>query len=213
MVAAGFSLRRKIPQAKACGYRQAFAASGATTRRFRCETSMKIAVIGSAGQLGRALVSRLPGEVVALERKDADITDRAATAGLLATHSPNVVVRIGSVVALEEILHHPGIDRAAAEFASRLSEHTAAPAEFVNCRFPAIAVSVGFTRKTCVVQPPPSAKCGTTEVPLFGGAVVSMTGSVDIRKSPRSLMKPRSATTATGTLDVKLNVPRKVGVV
>ena len=37
--------------------------------------------------------------------------------------------------------------------------------------------------------------------------VVSMTGSVDIRNSLRSLMSPRSAITPTGTSEVKLNVP------
>ena len=58
-----------------------------------------------------------------------------------------------------------------------------------------------------MTQPPPSAKCGTTTVPLPGGAVVSMTGSVDIRNSLRSLVSPRGAITPTGTSEVKLNVP------
>jgi dTDP-4-dehydrorhamnose reductase len=53
---------------------------------------MKIAVIGSAGQLGRALVPRLRGDVVALERKDADITNRTTTAELLVAHAPQIVV-------------------------------------------------------------------------------------------------------------------------
>src|SRR5262249_8960850 len=78
---------------------------------------------------------------------------------------------------------------------------------------PPIALLVGFTRKICVLQPPPSAKCGTTMVPVLGAAAVSMTGSVDIRKSPRSFPKPRSAVTPTGSVEVKLNVPPKVGVV
>ncbi|CAN5386977.1 dTDP-4-dehydrorhamnose reductase [soil metagenome] len=53
---------------------------------------MKIAVIGSAGQLGRDLVPRLQGEVIAVTRAESDITDRAATASMLATHDPDVVV-------------------------------------------------------------------------------------------------------------------------
>ena len=44
-------------------------------------------------------------------------------------------------------------------------------------------------------------------VPLAGIAVGSMTGSVDMRNSLRSFVRPRNATTPTGTLDVKLNVP------
>lgn len=53
---------------------------------------MKIAVVGSAGQLGQDLVKILPGQVVALSRKDADIIDRMATAEVLATHQPDVVI-------------------------------------------------------------------------------------------------------------------------
>src|SRR3954451_4701799 len=53
---------------------------------------MKIAVIGSAGQLGRDLVPRLPGEVIAVTRAESDITDRTATAAMLTTHDPDVVV-------------------------------------------------------------------------------------------------------------------------
>jgi len=53
---------------------------------------VKIAIIGSAGQLGRDLASRLPGDVVSFTRAHADITDRMATAQLLMAHSTDVVV-------------------------------------------------------------------------------------------------------------------------
>src|SRR5262245_20779633 len=79
---------------------------------------------------------------------------------------------------------------------------TGAPAGFKNCTVPVNASVVGFTRKTLVVQPPPSAKWRTVVVPFFGATVVSMTGCVDIRKSLRSFVNPRKATTATGTLEV-----------
>src|SRR5438132_5382898 len=83
----------------------------------------------------------------------------------------------------------------------------AAPFGSVNCTFPVSAVSVEFTRKICVIQPPPSAKWGTTTVPTAFTGVLSITGSVDMRKSPRSLIRPRRATTPTGADESKLNVP------
>src|SRR5262249_20122460 len=54
-----------------------------------------------------------------------------------------------------------------------------APPGSVNCTLPVRAPLVGFTRKICVIQPPPSAKWGTTTVPLRAApGVVSMTGRV-----------------------------------
>lgn len=52
---------------------------------------MKTVVIGSAGQLGRDLVSLLPGEIVALTRADADLTDAAALRKCLEHHRPQRV--------------------------------------------------------------------------------------------------------------------------
>ena|SRR5436853_210193 len=83
----------------------------------------------------------------------------------------------------------------------------AAPFGSVNCTFPVRAVSVAFTRKICVIQPWPSAKWGRTTVPVPGAAVGLITGSVDMIKSPRSLVRPRKAITPTGMGDVKLKVP------
>src|SRR6266446_4423489 len=65
---------------------------------------------------------------------------------------------------------------------------TPVPLSSLNCTSPVMVVSVGFTRRTCVIQPWPSAKCGMIWTPLNGAAEVSMTGSVETRKSPRSLM-------------------------
>ncbi len=51
----------------------------------------KTAVIGSAGQLGRDLVSLLSGEVVALTRAEADLTDAARLRACLESLRPNRV--------------------------------------------------------------------------------------------------------------------------
>src|SRR4051794_37582153 len=64
--------------------------------------------------------------------------------------------------------------------------------------------SVGLTSKTCVVHPPPAANCGKT-IELVDDDVIGATGSVVIRKSERSFIKPRSAIAATGEDDVKVN--------
>ena len=65
--------------------------------------------------------------------------------------------------------------------------------------------SVGLTSKICVVHPPPDAKWGTTigddDVETIGAM-----GNVVIRKSDRSLTKPRNATAPTGTDDEKVKV-------
>lgn len=53
---------------------------------------MKIAVLGSQGQLGRDLCPRLPGEVVPLTRTDIDLTRPDTIAPALAAHRPAVLV-------------------------------------------------------------------------------------------------------------------------
>ncbi|MGL6094590.1 MAG: SDR family oxidoreductase, partial [Fimbriiglobus sp.] len=53
---------------------------------------MKIAVLGSAGQLGRDLCPRLAGDVVPLTRADADLAHPATLAPALAAVRPDVVV-------------------------------------------------------------------------------------------------------------------------
>lgn len=52
---------------------------------------MKTVVIGSAGQLGRDLVSILPGEVVSLTRADADLTDAVTMRKCLEAYRPQRV--------------------------------------------------------------------------------------------------------------------------
>src|SRR5690349_1055872 len=74
-----------------------------------------------------------------------------------------------------------------------------------NRTVPLIGRSDGLVRITCVVQPPPSAKWGRSVAPLR--LPIGTTGSVVIRNSPRSFVKPRRAITPTGTEEVKLKVP------
>src|SRR5438105_10596405 len=76
-----------------------------------------------------------------------------------------------------------------------------------NCNFPVTLLSVGFTSMICVVQPPPSAKCGNTVEDATGGAPISKTGSVVQIRSERSFSTPRSATTATDFDAVNENAP------
>src|SRR4051812_30704475 len=53
---------------------------------------MKYAVLGSAGQLGRDLCPRLPGEVVALTREHIDLTRPEAIRPVLGEVRPDVVI-------------------------------------------------------------------------------------------------------------------------
>lgn len=53
---------------------------------------MRTAVLGAAGQLGRDLVPRLPGEVVPLARTDIDLEKPDTIAAHLAAHRPDVLV-------------------------------------------------------------------------------------------------------------------------
>jgi dTDP-4-dehydrorhamnose reductase len=53
---------------------------------------MKFAVLGAAGQLGRDLCPRLPGEVVPLDRTRADLTNADQLKSTLTAERPDVVV-------------------------------------------------------------------------------------------------------------------------
>ena len=53
---------------------------------------MRFAVIGAAGQLGRDLCPRLPGEVTPLDRTRADLTNAHQLKATLADLRPDVVV-------------------------------------------------------------------------------------------------------------------------
>src|SRR5262245_28147354 len=53
---------------------------------------MRYAVLGSAGQLGRDLCPRLPGEVIALTRERADLTRPDLLRAALTELRPNAVV-------------------------------------------------------------------------------------------------------------------------
>src|SRR5690349_8688860 len=73
---------------------------------------------------------------------------------------------------------------------------------------PVHGLSVGFERIIFVVQPPPSANCGMFWTLDWMAELIGRmeTGSVVVRKSLRSLVKPRSATADTCNEDVKVNV-------
>ncbi len=53
---------------------------------------MRIAVLGAAGQLGRDLCPRLPGEVIPLSRADLDLSNASGIASALAAGRPDVLV-------------------------------------------------------------------------------------------------------------------------
>jgi len=53
---------------------------------------MRIAVLGAAGQLGRDLCPRLPGDVVSLSRAQLDLSDIAGIAPAIASLKPDVLV-------------------------------------------------------------------------------------------------------------------------
>jgi dTDP-4-dehydrorhamnose reductase len=53
---------------------------------------MRIAVLGSAGQLGRDLLPRLKGDVIPLTRADIDLGDHKSVMGWVLDHKPTVLV-------------------------------------------------------------------------------------------------------------------------
>jgi dTDP-4-dehydrorhamnose reductase len=53
---------------------------------------MRIAVLGSAGQLGRDLLPRLKGDVIPLTRADIDLAVHASARDWVITHKPDVLV-------------------------------------------------------------------------------------------------------------------------
>lgn len=68
---------------------------------------MKLAVIGSAGQLGRDLCPVLPGDVVPLTRADADLADPAAVRATLARVTPDVVVNCAAYNFVDKAENEP----------------------------------------------------------------------------------------------------------
>src|SRR4051812_7207719 len=79
-----------------------------------------------------------------------------------------------------------------------------------NSAWPIRGPSVGFTRTSLVVHPPPTAKCGRTTAALGPVVTKGETGNVVIRNSFRSFVRPRSATTETLCGDVKVKLPSTV---
>jgi dTDP-4-dehydrorhamnose reductase len=87
---------------------------------------MKIAVLGAAGQLGRDLCCRLPGEVTPVTRADADLACPGAVGRVLHALRPAVVVNCAA---------YNLVDRAESEPASAFAVNTWAVRELaIACR-------------------------------------------------------------------------------
>lgn len=69
---------------------------------------MRIAVLGAAGQLGRDLAPRLPGEVVPLSRADLDLGRPEAAPTLLAAVRPDVLVNCAADNLVDRAESEPG---------------------------------------------------------------------------------------------------------
>src|SRR5207248_275504 len=75
----------------------------------RQETSaVKYAVLGSAGQLGRDLCPRLPGEVIALTREHADVTRPESLRATLTELRPDVVINCAAYNLVDKVESEPG---------------------------------------------------------------------------------------------------------
>src|SRR2546421_9101087 len=68
---------------------------------------MRTIVLGARGQLGRDLVPRLPGEVVPLERGQADLTSPDTLAALFAGRPPEVVVNCAAYNLVDQAESEP----------------------------------------------------------------------------------------------------------
>src|SRR6516162_2894953 len=68
---------------------------------------MLTVVLGARGQLGRDLVPRLPGEVVPLERAQADLTRPDTLAALFADRPPDVVVNCAAYNLVDQAESQP----------------------------------------------------------------------------------------------------------
>jgi dTDP-4-dehydrorhamnose reductase len=69
---------------------------------------MRVAVLGAAGQLGRDLCPRLPGEVVPLSRADLDLEKPDTIAGYLAANRPDVLVNCAAYNFVDKAEADPG---------------------------------------------------------------------------------------------------------
>src|SRR5205823_13259270 len=77
------------------------------------EAHMKIAVLGSQGQLGRDLCPRLGGDVVPLTRADLDLTRPDTIAPALAAHHPDVLVNRAAYNSVDKAETQPAAAMAA----------------------------------------------------------------------------------------------------
>src|SRR6476620_2247925 len=89
---------------------------------------MKIAVLGSQGQLGRDLCPRLPGAVVPLTRADLDLTRPESIAPALAAHRPDVLVNCAAYNFVDRAESEPEAAFAANAWGVRELARACAPA-------------------------------------------------------------------------------------
>ena len=80
---------------------------------------MKIAVLGSAGQLGRDLVPRLPGDVVPLTRADFDLAQPSQIQQVLTALKPDIVVNCAAYNFVDKAETEPEVAFAVNTFAVR----------------------------------------------------------------------------------------------
>jgi dTDP-4-dehydrorhamnose reductase len=71
--------------------------------------SVRIVLLGAAGQLGRELAKTLQplGEVIAISREQCNLADLAAVAELLSQHSPQVIVNAAAYTAVDKAEAEP----------------------------------------------------------------------------------------------------------
>lgn len=70
---------------------------------------MRFVVIGAAGQLGRDLCPRLPGDVVTLGRPQADLTQPAELDSLLVSARPDVVINCAAYNLVDKAESEPNV--------------------------------------------------------------------------------------------------------
>lgn len=72
---------------------------------------MKALVTGAAGQVGKALLANMPEgwSAVGLTRDDCDISDKAALAGMIASHAPDLLINAAAYTAVDKAESEPDL--------------------------------------------------------------------------------------------------------
>jgi dTDP-4-dehydrorhamnose reductase len=85
-------------------------------------TKPRILILGSSGQLGVELGRSMPpgSDVVALSRKDVDLTDESGLRGSIRRAQPNIVINAAAYTAVDRAESEPGLARAVNTEAPRI---------------------------------------------------------------------------------------------